>query len=104
MPKKSKSGDIDAEHDGWKILAKNFALELLGNAKERITDQIKLWINETKQKTIGVSIMIIGLVFFLAGVSILINQVLGDYFPWAGYSLVGILAMGIGYLISNQKV
>jgi fructose-specific phosphotransferase system IIC component len=90
-------------HSDWKNLVQGFVGNVLEQMSENVSQKIHAWIKMLKRKTIGSILMMLGLLYLLIGLSVYFNSILGRVLPGLGYATVGILAMLIGYLISNNN-
>ena len=98
MEKKTKQKKAPQSSD-WKNLIQVFVGDMLERISDNVSKRIHTFINQLKRRTIGAILMLIGSVFLLIGIAILINNVLGNEFPWVGWSLVGLVTILVGYRI-----
>ena len=75
---------------------------MLERISDNVSKRIHTFIDQLKRRTIGAILILIGSIFFLAGVAILINTILNNEFPWIGWSLVGLVVILVGYRISKD--
>ena len=98
MEKKTKQKKAPQPSD-WKSLIQAFVGDVLERISDNVSKRIHTFIAQLKKRTIGAILILIGAIFLLAGIAILINAVLSNEFPWAGWSLVGLVAIFVGYRI-----
>ena len=91
------------QHNDWKNVIKIFVSDMLVHMNDNISRSIHDWFKRTKRKSIALLLIAVGFIFFLIGVARVINVWLTREFQWAGYLIVGIIMLAIGYLISNKK-
>ncbi len=99
----TKTNKKETKGSDWKNLVQGFVGNVMEQLSENVSSKIHAWIKMLKRKTIGSILMVLGLLYLLIGVSVYLNSVLGQVIPGLGYITVGVLAMLIGYLISNDK-
>ena len=97
MEKKNKKDQSD-----WKSLIQVFVGDVLERISDNVSKRIHIFITQLKRRTVGAILILIGAIFLLAGVAILMNAILGNEFPWVGWSLVGLVIILIGYRISKD--
>jgi hypothetical protein len=97
MEKKNKKDQND-----WKSLIQVFVGDMLERISDNVSKRIHIFIAQLKRRTVGAILMLIGFIFLLAGIAILMNAILGYEFPWVGWSLVGLVAILVGYRISKD--
>jgi hypothetical protein len=100
MPTKTKK---TANHNDWKNLVQGFVGNVLEQVSDNVSHKVNAWIKVIKRKTIGSILMVLGTLYLLIGLSIYFNSILGRIMPGLGYLTVGLLAILIGNLISNNK-
>lgn len=94
MEKKNKKDQND-----WKSLIQGFVSNVIERLSDNVSKKVHTFITQLKKRTIGAILVLIGAVFLLAGIAILMNAVLGNEFPWVGWSLVGLITILVGYRI-----
>lgn len=97
MEKKNTKNQSD-----WKSLVQGFVGDVLERISDNVSKRIHTFIDQLKRRTIGAILILIGSIFFLAGVAILINTLLNNEYPWVGWSLVGLVVILVGYRISKD--
>ena len=97
MEKKIKKDQSD-----WKSLVQVFVGDVLERISDNVSKRVHIFIDQLKRRTIGAILMLIGLIFFLISVAVLINTILGNEFTWAGWGLVGLVIILVGYRISKN--
>ena len=95
MEKKQNKND-------WKSLVQVFVGDILERISDNVSKRIHTFIDKLKRRTIGAVLILIGFIFFLAGISTLINTILNNEYSWVGWSLVGLVVILIGYRISKD--
>lgn len=101
MEKKTKQKKVSPAND-WKKLIQVFVGDILERISDNVSKRIHTFIDQLKRRTIGAILILVGAIFFLAGIAILINTILGNEFPWVGWSLVGLVVILVGYRISKD--
>ena len=101
METKTKQKKASQSND-WKSLVQIFVGDMLERISDYVSKRIHTFIDQLKRRTIGAVLILIGAIFFLAGVAILINTIFINEFPWVGWSLVGLVTVLVGYRISKD--
>jgi hypothetical protein len=101
MEKKTKQKKVSKASD-WKKLIQVFVGDMLERISDNVSRRIHTFIDQLKRRTIGAILILIGSIFLLSGVAILMNAILGNEFPWVGWSLVGLVTILVGYRISKD--
>lgn len=94
MEKKNKKDQND-----WKSLIQGFVTNVLERISDNVSKRVHTFITQLQKRTIGAVLVLIGSIFLLAGIAISMNAILGNEFPWAGWSLVGLITILVGYRI-----
>jgi len=91
-----------SQTNNWKNIVQGFVGDMLERISDNVSKKVHTFIDQLKRRTIGAILMLIGSIFFLTSVAILINTILGNEFPWVGWSLVGLVTVLVGYRISKD--
>ena len=101
MKTKTKQKKASQSND-WKNLIQVFVGDVLERIGDNVSKIVHTFITQLKRRTIGAVLILIGSIFFLISIVILMNAILGNEFPWVGWSLVGLVTILVGYRISKD--
>jgi sorbitol-specific phosphotransferase system component IIBC len=106
MARQSKTKSMETKNkknqSDWKNLVQGFVGDMLERISDNVSKKVHIFFDQLKRRTIGAILISIGSIFFLISVAILINTVFNNEFPWIGWSLVGLVAILVGYRISKD--
>lgn len=101
--KNSKNNGSQREPGGWWLILETLLSSAISNIGDKVALKVDALKKSAKRTIVGSLLAFVGSVFFLVGVSLLINFLLGDRWPWAGYGTVGLVAVLAGYLILKKS-
>lgn len=99
---KVKTKKTEKEESGWIMLIQNFIENKLSQLGSNIMGKVDAWLEDLRIKAISYTFIVIGLVFFLLGLSLGINALAGDGLQWIGFSLTGLIAMIAGLMLVRK--
>ena len=97
--KKQKKTKVNSD---WKSLVQGFVSGMLAQVSENVTHRMHVWMKNFKRRAIGSVLILLGVTYFLTGLSDYVSSLFGNNFPGFGYGAVGIVVVFIGYLISRD--
>lgn len=97
MPTKKTS-----THGDWKNLIHGFVGNMLAQVGDNVSQKMHVWFDRVKRRAVGGVLVVLGLTYFLTGISDYANSVIGKNYPGLGYTAVGFVVVFIGYLISRK--
>ena len=86
----------------WKDLVQGFVVKMLEHVGDDLAKRAHVWIKQLKRKSVGWILLASGIVFVLIALSIFINALTQNLFPWVGYSIVGVVALAVGYALTKE--
>lgn len=87
----------------WRELSQFFTASILSKVGDSISVKFKHWIKDLKKRTLGALLLLIGMIFILICVALYVNTYFTEESSWIGYGFVGILVLGVGYLLSKNN-
>lgn len=99
---KAKSSKKDENPSDWKTLVHGFVGNVLEQLNENVTNRVRAWTKQMKRRAAGGILVVLGMTYFLTGLSDYANSIFGKNYPGFGYGIVGIIIVLIGYLMSRK--
>lgn len=103
METKAKQGEKDNNgNNAWKTLIMGFVSNVLEKVTDNVSSRIHTWTKQMKRRALGGVLVILGLTYFLTGLSDYANSMFGKNYPGLGYIAVGFVIVVVGYLMGRK--
>lgn len=97
MATKTKENQTD-----WKGLIQGFVGNVLERLSDNVSKKVHEFIKQLKRRSIGAVLLLVGAIFFLAGIAMFLNFIIGSQMPWFGWSVVGFVVFLAGFELSRK--
>jgi hypothetical protein len=102
METKTKKNKKESNDASWKELVHGFVGNMLAEVGDNVSKRVHEWSTNFKRRAIGGVFMLLGLTYFLTGLSDYVSSLLGKNLPGLGAGAVGIAVILIGYSLSRK--
>ena len=91
------------KQNNWKELVAGFVGNILAQLEDNVSQKMHAWFDNVKRKAVAGILAVLGLTYFLTGISDYANSMVGKNSPGLGYVIVGASVIFIGYLIGRDS-
>lgn len=98
---KEENKEVGNSND-WKGIVQSFVTNMVARASDNISEKIQKWLDDVKRKTAGAILVAVGSIFVLVSIAIYVNVIVDNGSQWAGYGVVGVIILLMGYIMSKK--